>query len=76
MNCRQNTKKLTESEQKFIYNIKKLDNAISELFELEWEIDFISYGTDIGSPIIKAYHGSDTKIKVPTHWGNNEHRRH
>lgn len=61
--------KLTESEQKFIYNIKKLDNAISELFELEWEIDFISYGTDIGSPIIKAYHGSDTKIKVPTHWG-------
>ena len=61
--------KLTESEQKFIYNIRKLDNAISELFELEWEIDFISYGTDIGSPIIKAYHGSDTKIKVPTHWG-------
>lgn len=45
--------KLTESEQKFIYNIKKLDNAISELFELEWEIDFISYGTDIGSPIIR-----------------------
>ena len=61
--------KLAESEQAFIYNIKKLDNAISELFELEWEIDFISYGTDIGSPIIKAYHGSDTKIKVPTHWG-------
>ena len=61
--------KLTESEQKFIYNIKKLDNAVSELFDLEWEIDFISYGTDIGSPIIKAYHGSDTKIKVPTHWG-------
>ena len=61
--------KLTESEQAFIYNIRKLDNAISELFELEWEIDFISYGTDIGSPIIKAYHGSDTKITVPTHWG-------
>lgn len=61
--------KLAESEQAFIYNIRKLDNAVSELFELEWEIDFISYGTDIGSPIIKAYHGSDTKIKVPTHWG-------
>lgn len=61
--------KLAESEQAFIYNIRKLDNAVSELFDLEWEIDFISYGTDIGSPIIKAYHGSDTKIKVPTHWG-------
>lgn len=61
--------KLAESEQAFIYNIRKLDNAVSELFDLEWEIDFISYGMDIGSPIIKAYHGNDTKVVVPTHWG-------